>query len=251
MKREIPAFDGPEIRTFPVRDIEIRAAADEPYFEFRGYAAVFDSWSDDLGGFREQIKRGAFKDVLNDDVVMLWNHDMDQPLARGENLTLTEDPTGLKVEARIRADLSYGGDLRINLEEGTVSQMSFAFSGTDEEWVETEDGFLERTIKRFKRLFDVSPVTVPAYPATSAGLRSAAKLAGGGTVTDEEWAAIVALRSTDSTADDGGNVAEAQEPVVEDVAVDEPEVDAGDGGAGLSSVAAGRRIELLDLSAQL
>lgn len=251
MKREIPAFDGPEIRTFPVRDIEIRAAADDQYFEFKGYAAVFDAWSDDLGGFREQIKRGAFKDVLNDDVVMLWNHDMDQPLARGENLTLTEDPTGLKVEARIRGDLSYGKDLRINLEEGTVSQMSFAFSGVDDEWREREDGFLERTIKRFKRLFDVSPVTVPAYPATSAGLRSAAKLAGGGTVTDEEWAAIVALRSTDSTADDDSDVAEAQEPVAEDVAVDEPEVDAGDGGADREVEAAGRRIELLEKFLQL
>lgn len=242
-----------------IRGLELRDASPDPEtgaerFEFTGHAAVFDSLSDNLGGFREQIKRGAFKDVLTDDVRMLINHDSNLPLARGANLNLTEDPTGLRVNALIRSDLSYARDLRINLEEGTVTQMSFAFgSDVDDEWDEDEDGRLVRTIKRFKSLFDVSAVTFPAYPATDAGLRAISRLASGLTVTDEEWAEVLALRdSTEPSPDGCDSGAVALEPAAETTGETEPDSDGDDaGGAGLTAVAAGRRIELLELFAQL
>ena len=90
-----------------IRGLELRDAAPDPdtgaeRFEFLGHAAVFDSPSENLGGFRETIKRGAFKDVLGQDVRLLVNHDPNMPLARGDALTLTEDPTGLQVRALIR-----------------------------------------------------------------------------------------------------------------------------------------------------
>lgn len=243
-----------EIRGLELRDTDPDKDGNKR-FEFVGHAAVFDSLSENLGGFREIIKRGAFKDVLDDDVRLLINHDSNLPLARGENLTLSEDPTGLKVSAKIRSDLSYANDLRINLEEGNVTQMSFAFgSGVDDEWDEDEDGRLVRTIKRFKELFDVSPVTYPAYAETDAGLRSVDagvravnRLSRGEEITDEEWAAVEALRSNqpkpDTEVRDGG--ATVQEPAGE-VAVSEEraEVESDDSGAGMSAEAAKRRIAL-------
>jgi HK97 family phage prohead protease len=238
-----------------IRGLELRDAAPDPdtgaeRFEFVGHAAVFDSLSENLGGFREQIKRGAFRNVLNQDVRLLVNHDPNMPLARGDALTLIEDPTGLQVRALIRSDLSYARDLRINLEEGNVTQMSFAFgSDVEDDWTEAEDGVLIRTIKRFGSLFDVSPVTFPAYPATDAGLRAISRLTRGEDLSEEEWAAINALRSDSptpvSTVRD--DLADAQEPVVEVVDTEEQAKveDTDDDGAGLSTAAAARRIRLL------
>lgn len=237
-----------------IRGLELRDAAPDPdtgaeRFEFVGHAAVFDSLSENLGGFRETIKRGAFKDVLNQDVRLLVNHDPNQPLARGDALELTEDPTGLKVRALIRSDLSYARDLRINLEEGNVTQMSFAFgSDVEDDWTEDGDGVLIRTIRRFGSLFDVSPVTYPAYPATDAGIRALSKLTRGEDLSDTEWAAIDAFRSDSPTpgSTDGDDVADAPEHVVEPIESDEQAAVEGiDDGAGLTTQAAARRIRLL------
>lgn len=237
-----------------IRGLELRDAAPDPEtgaerFEFVGHAAVFDSLSENLGGFYEKIKRGAFRNVLKDDVRLLVNHDPNMPLARGAALELSEDPTGLRVRALVRADLSYARDLRINLEEGNVTQMSFAFgSDVEDDWQEDEDGRLIRTIRKFGSLFDVSPVTYPAYPATDAGLRAIQRLSRGETVSDEEWEAINALRSDSPTpgSTEGDDLADAQEPVVEPVESDEQaEVEEIEGGAGLTTEAAARRIRLL------
>lgn len=239
-----------------IRGLELRDAAPDPEtgaarFEFVGHAAVFDSPSENLGGFRETIKRGAFKDVLNQDVRLLVNHDPNMPLARGESLTLTEDPTGLQVRALIRSDLSYAKDLRINLEEGNVTQMSFAFgSNVEDTWTEGEDGVLMRTISRFGSLYDVSPVTFPAYPATDAGLRALSRLSRGEEVSEEEWEAVTALRSHSPTpeSDERDALADAQEQVVEAADSEEQaEVEVDDDGAGLTTEAAARRIRLLNL----
>lgn len=256
---KIPSKPPAPVGLCELRNLEVRdAGSDESgveYWEFEGHAAVFDSRSENLGGFVETIKRGAFKDVLDNDVRFLIDHVSRFVLARGKNLELTEDPTGLKVKAKIRKDLSYGEDFRVNLEEGNITQMSFAFgSDVDDDWTEEDDGVLLRTIKRFKSLFDVSGVTYPAYPATDAGVRAINRLARGEEVTDEERAAVQALISNSPSPDaevrdDGATV---QEPVEEVAAsVERAEGEGDDPGAGMSAVAAGRRVELLAKQAQL
>jgi len=129
-----------------------------------GHAAVFDKMSSDLGGFREIIAPNAFKDVLNDDVRALVNHDPSLLLARTTSGTLNLEQTdeGLQYTFDV-PDTTYGRDLVISMERGDITQSSFAFTIEDDSWETTEDGEV-RTINKIKQLYDVSPVTYPAYP---------------------------------------------------------------------------------------
>ena len=151
---------------------EIRSNEDGSW-SLVGHAAVFDSQSEDLGGFREVIQRGAFRRILKQDgldVRALFNHDQNQVLGRTINgtLSLREDPTGLLYEVNV-ANTSYGRDLKVLLERGDVSQSSFAFRVSDkgQKWQDQPDGSLLRTITDFADLLDVSPVTYPAYTSTT------------------------------------------------------------------------------------
>lgn len=146
---------------------------------FIGHAAVFDRLSEDLGGFRERIQRGAFRKVLdrNPDVRFLFNHDANQVMARTKSGTmeLSEDPKGLRVYAKL-APTQAARDLRVLVKRGDVDQMSFGFAvrgpnGGKDVWAE-EDGQTVRTIIAFSDLFDVSAVVYPAYPQTDASVRS-------------------------------------------------------------------------------
>ena len=159
-----------EVRTFDVQDLELRMDGDK--MQVAGYGAVFNSQSNDLGGFVEYIAPGAFEGRLNDDVRFLVNHD-GLPLARTTNntLRLSVDDKGLRYEADL-ANTSISRDLVELLKDGTVSQSSFAFTVEDDSW-ESRDGVNVRTINKVSRLYDVSSVTYPAYnEAGSFALRS-------------------------------------------------------------------------------
>lgn len=129
-----------------------------------GHASVYNTMSEDLGGFREIIAPGAFDDVLENDVRALINHDGNLILARTTSgtLALSTDEKGLRYEFEMPGT-SYGKDLAVSMKRGDITQSSFAFTVADDSW-ETRDGVDVRTITKVKRLFDVSPVTYPAYP---------------------------------------------------------------------------------------
>ena len=130
-----------------------------------GHAAVFNQMSSDLGGFREIIAPNAFENVLNDDVRALVNHDPNLLLARSTSGTLNLEQTneGLQYSFDV-PDTTYGRDLIISMERGDITQSSFAFTIEDDSWETTEEGEV-RTINKVKQLYDVSPVTYPAYPS--------------------------------------------------------------------------------------
>lgn len=202
-------------RRVELSGVEVRAKEDGG-FTFEGLAAVFDELSEDLGGFREIIKRGAFKDVLDDDVRFLYNHNPDYVLARNTSgsLELEEKPTGLATVADV-APVSYADDIRVLIERGDVSGMSFAFRVAEDSWAEDDDENLIRTVHKFERLFDVSVVTYPAYPQTDAAVRAIEKLRSGETPTAEERGAMEALlvpRSSDTPPGEHEVRAETQEP---------------------------------------
>lgn len=172
---------------FLAASVELRAAAEtEAAPKVRGYAAKFDSPSETLGSeqwqFREIIKPGAFDDVLGDDVRALFNHESSAILARSKNgegsLRIGTDDIGLWYEFEA-PDTQVGRDLVTSLKRGDVDQSSFSFTvdKDGQEWREIpgEGGaptIITRTITRIKRLFDVSPVTYPAYPDATVALRS-------------------------------------------------------------------------------
>ena len=141
-----------------------------------GYGAVFNSLSENLGGFREVIAPGAFEGVLDDDVRALFNHDSNLILGRNGagTLALSVDEHGLRYEIDM-PDTSYARDLSVSMERGDVTQSSFGFTVENDDWSEDEEGRTIRTITKFGRLFDVSPVTYPAYPEASVALRSLEK----------------------------------------------------------------------------
>ena len=132
-----------------------------------GHAAVFNSLSEDLGGFREKIMPGAFDDVLDNDVRAYFNHDPNFILGRvsAGTLRLGVDEKGLRYELDI-PNTTAGRDLKENMRLGNISQSSFAFTiGKDGDSWERGDSGDVRLIHKVNRLYDVSPVSLPAYPS--------------------------------------------------------------------------------------
>jgi len=142
-----------------------------------GYAAVFNSEAVIYDFFRERISPGAFAGAIESDVRALWNHDTNHVLGRttAGTLRLAEDEKGLRVEIE-PPDTQLGRDLMVSVERGDVSQMSFSFRAIREEWEEREGELPLRTILEAE-LFEVSPVTFPAYEDTEISARSVAQAA--------------------------------------------------------------------------
>lgn len=140
---------------------------------FRGYAAVFNSFSQDFGGWKEIIRAGAFAKTLskNPDVRFLINHG-DLPLARTpKTMRLSEDKRGLYVEAELDKSDPDVQRLMPKMKRGDVDQMSFGFRTISDNW-RREPGLDIRELQEVDiNDGDVSIVTYPAYPATEASLR--------------------------------------------------------------------------------
>jgi HK97 family phage prohead protease len=145
----------------------------------RGMAAVYNSDSEDLGGFIERIAPNAFRSSLDSsqDVRAFWNHDSRLLLGRRSNgtLRLSDTSEGLAVEIDL-PDTGFANDLATLIARGDCDQMSFGFSLSDrssEEWAphETNTRLKRRTILDCT-LHEVSVVSIPAYPETSVAIRS-------------------------------------------------------------------------------
>jgi HK97 family phage prohead protease len=177
-KIELPPIE----RRYTSGQVELRSEGEGKPTKVRGYAAMYGKRSANLGNdsyqFYEIIDKGAFDDVLQDDVRALFNHDANLILARSKSKTLTVgvDEVGLWYEFEA-PDTQAGRDLKVSMQRGDVDQSSFAFSLTrdGQVWEEKAEGqkvIYTRTIKKVSRLYDVSPVTYPAYPDTSVAMRS-------------------------------------------------------------------------------
>lgn len=160
-----------EKRTVPVSELRVQRRADG-VSTISGYAAVFNTLSEDMWGFREKIAPGAFSGVLENDVRCLFNHDSDHVLGRtaAGTLRLTEDDRGLHMECDL-PDTQCARDLAVSIERGDVSGQSFSFITDSDEW-NMQDGTQVRTITKVGELYDVGPVTFPAYPDTDVAARA-------------------------------------------------------------------------------
>lgn len=168
---------------------ELRAikGADGPV-KIGGHAAKFDSLSEDLGGFRERIAPGAFaKTIKNDDIRALWNHDANIVLGRNKagTLRLSEDSAGLAWECDM-PDTQLIRDMVLSpIERGDVNQCSFGFYTLNDKWAKV-DGEWIRTLLECE-VFDVSPVTYPAYNSTDVAIRGLQQAIQQAMPPDEAW----------------------------------------------------------------
>lgn len=159
-------------RQINMNAIEVRAEDDGATGVLSGYASVFGARAD-LGWFTEEILRGAFADSISvDDQRALFNHDTAMVLGRrtAGTLRLSEDDNGLQFEIDL-PDTQVARDLAVSVGRGDIREMSFGMRVLIDRWDASGD-VEHRSIEKVE-LLEVSPVTFPAYTATSVGLRSA------------------------------------------------------------------------------
>lgn len=165
-----------EIRYIPFAASEIRMEdGEDNSVRMIGHAAVFNSFSEDLGGFKEIIRPGAFRGTLanNCDTRFLINHD-GLPLARTQSKTmlLTEDQRGLAFVATLDKSDPDTQRLIPKIKRGDLNQMSFGFRCLKDNF-RTENGQDIRELHECDlHGGDISAVTYPAYPAADLGMRS-------------------------------------------------------------------------------
>lgn len=182
---------GPERRVLTSGG-EMRSAGP---MKLAGYAALYETETTIGSMFRERLASGAFASALHrrDDVRALFNHDANIVLGRTTSgtLRLSEDARGLRYELDL-PDTSDARNLWALVQRGDVSQSSFAFSVDTEDWPTVRSGDLPLRVVKSVHLFDVSPVTYPAYAETSVSARArqhVQQLRG-----DTDWRAELATR---------------------------------------------------------
>ena len=164
------------------RNMELRVADDDgEEYLVEGYATVFNQpyllWEEDGYKVFEQVDRDAFTGCDMSDVIMQYNHE-GRVFARMSNGTLTcrPDDYGLLTRALL-GGTEIGRQLYDEIKGGYTDQMSFGFVVAEDvreivENNETNEVTITRTIKRIKKLYDVSAVSIPANPATSIAART-------------------------------------------------------------------------------
>lgn len=142
-----------------------------------GYAAVYNTLSVDLGGFRELIRPGAFKRSLDrgDDVRAFAHHSSPMIVGRRSagTLVIAEDDKGLRTEIKV-PDTTAGRDLVVSVKRGDLTGMSFEFRKIKDEWSKLNkdgDNVYRRELIDVD-LYEVSVVTWPAYLDTNVEARS-------------------------------------------------------------------------------
>lgn len=171
-------FPTVERRAFEFDDFEVREEGSS--LRFDGIAAVTGRWTELFDGHFERIAKGAFRKLLAGptDIRFLVDHDSSKVLARSTiadgpgSLVLSEEARGLRARA-VFSDTTVARDTGQLIRDGVISQMSFAWPyGSTDDTIEESKRGVERTIKEFTELRDVSAVTFPAYKETSASMRS-------------------------------------------------------------------------------
>lgn len=165
-----------EIRNIPTPKFEVRQSKTSSGLTAYGYTSVWDSLSLDLGGFRERVQRGAWADSLqNDEQMVYFGHDCNNILGSTEanTATMKEDSKGLLVSCEL-PNTQLGNDVATLLERGDLKHMSVGFGVSDkgQTWANI-GGEIVRTITK-ATLYEASFVAQPAFPDTTAAVRSLA-----------------------------------------------------------------------------
>lgn len=155
---------------------ELRALDQDGALLIEGYAAIFNAPAEIIPGawgWWEEILPGAFANCLAQDVRALFNHNANLVLGRttAGTLALWEDATGLGFRATL-PETQAARDLHASISRGDISGCSFSFLPLETRWIERKDEPDLRQVVTIETLFDVGPVTYPAYNDTSVSARS-------------------------------------------------------------------------------
>jgi len=177
------ATDNKERRALSL-PIEVRAEDTESKeVEIFGYAALFNSRTN-LGWMDEVVAPGAFDECLGNDVRCLLNHDSNIVLGRGNNnvqayegktatMLIGVDEKGLWYRVRLDLENPSHKSTYLSIKRGDITQSSFGFTVKEQAWEKTPEGENNlRKIVKVEQLYDVSPVTYPAYADTTVAMRS-------------------------------------------------------------------------------
>lgn len=213
------------------QQVKLRAAGAKPGIE--GYGAVFNQQYDS-GWFIETIKPGAFSRALEEkqDVRCCFNHDPSNLLGRTKNktLTLAQDSTGLHYDCDLNPDTRIATDVHAMVDRGDLDGCSFSFVVRKCSWREETDDEGRTTNYRDIEdvdLFELGPVTFPAYEGTSVGARALSQWPDG--IPAEIRSHVPALREnkpgepipgTPADPGDGGGNADRDADATTDPSVD-------------------------------
>ena len=158
-----------------LKDAEVRMTEDGKITGLIPY----NSRSENLGGFTEIVRPGTFQRAIagKEDVRALFNHNPSFVLGRNKagTLNLTDGPQGMAFEIN-PPNAQWAKDLQESIGRRDISGASFGFTVEDDEWVDerSADGKSVSTTRYLNsvNLFDVGPVTYPAYEGSTSSVRS-------------------------------------------------------------------------------
>lgn len=162
----MPIKDGREYRSF-----QMEAKPEDESYEVEGYAVTFGTAYELFDGYYERIDEHALDDADMSDVIFQMNH-QGAPLARLRNRTLEVscDNHGMRIKADLGGSQA-GRELHEAIKSGLIDRMSWGFTIADDGW-EYDPATKTSTIKRVKKVYDVSAVSRPANDGTEIHARS-------------------------------------------------------------------------------
>lgn len=192
------------------RGLELRSMSDGQLPSITGLAAPFgkpsELISDWFDTFFEIIEPTYFDSVLSDpnlDVRCFKNHNEDlimgryKPSKNIRSLSLDKDSEGLRVTLQ-PVNNQTGRDLVADIEAGLIDGMSIGHWVAEDNFVGTYNGFPVRRLVRCQKIDDVSFVVFPAYPDTTAEVRS--KLYRSGDMSLEEYGSYIKSKLPNTVA---------------------------------------------------
>lgn len=151
---------------------ELRFMMDGSKPRIDGRAILFDSWSVDLGGFKERMLPGSVQ--LDADLVALFDHATDKVLGRTSagTMEVRPDERGISFTA-YPPQTTWANDLRVSMERGDIRGCSYRMLVDEDRWY-VENGQVCRDVLK-ARVSELTVTSMPAYPETTAAARSQAE----------------------------------------------------------------------------
>lgn len=157
-----------ETRATPVGELRFVTDGGKPRID--GRAILFDSWSVDLGGFKERMVPGSV--TLDADLLALFDHATDKVLGRTSagTMEVRQDQIGVAFTA-YPPETTWAKDLQVSMTRGDIKGCSYRMMVEEDKWYLDMDGNVCRDVLKAS-VSELTVTSMPAYPETTAEARS-------------------------------------------------------------------------------